>query len=98
MLFCDYPELINQYCFRLKKKMSQNHPKISLGMPVFDGQNYIEPAIRSILAQTYSDFELIISDNASNDRTEEICRDYARKDKRIRYFRNEKNLGLARKF
>ncbi|MEQ9619032.1 MAG: glycosyltransferase family 2 protein [Deltaproteobacteria bacterium] len=78
--------------------MSQIHPKISLGMPVFNGENYIEPAIRSILDQTYSDFELVISDNASGDRTEEICRDYAGKDSRIRYYRNDSNVGAARNF
>lgn len=78
--------------------MSQINPKISLGLPVFNGENYIELTIRSILDQTYTDFELIISDNASLDRTEEICRDYSEKDSRIRYYRNEKNLGLARNF
>lgn len=78
--------------------MSRIHPKISLGMPVFNGENYIEPAIRSILEQTYPDFELIISDNASRDRTEEICRDYEAKDGRIRYFRNDSNFGAARNF
>lgn len=78
--------------------MNQNHPKISLGMPVFNGENYIEPAIRSIMAQTYSDFELIIADNASQDRTEEICRRYSEKDSRIRYYRNDSNIGAARNF
>lgn len=78
--------------------MSQIHPKISLGMPVFNGENYIEPAICSILDQTYSDFELIISDNASQDRTEEICRHYSEKDSRLRYYRNDSNVGAARNF
>lgn len=78
--------------------MSQIHPKISIGLPVFNGENYIEQAIRSILAQTYSDFELIIADNASQDRTEEICLSYSDKDPRIRYYRNDSNIGAARNF
>ena len=78
--------------------MNDRIPKVSIGMPVLNGENYIEPAIRSILAQTYSDFELIISDNASQDRTEEICRHYLEKDGRIRYYRNDSNIGAARNF
>lgn len=78
--------------------MSQIHPKISLGMPVFNGENYIGPAIRSILEQTYSDFELIIADNASRDSTEEICRHYSEKDSRVRYYRNDSNIGAAGNF
>jgi glycosyltransferase involved in cell wall biosynthesis len=78
--------------------MNQVHPKISVGMPVFNGENYIEQAINSILAQTYTDFELIISDNASNDRTKDICRCYAKKDSRIRYYCSDTNIGAARNF
>jgi len=67
-------------------------------MPVFNGEKYLKEALDSILAQTYRDFELIISDNASTDRTQQICREYATKDSRIRYYRNEKNLGAPRNF
>ncbi len=67
-------------------------------MPVFNGDNYLEQALCSILEQTYSDFELIISDNASNDGTEEVCRIYAGKDRRIRYYRNDINVGAAMNF
>lgn len=70
-------------------------PAVSIGMPVYNGAKYIESAIDSILAQTYTDFELIISDNASTDATEEICRRYAAADPRIRYSRNPTNLGAA---
>ncbi|MFQ5964652.1 MAG: glycosyltransferase family 2 protein [Candidatus Scalinduaceae bacterium] len=75
----------------LKSKM----PRVSIGMPVYNGENFIKEAIDSILAQTFEDFELIISDNASTDRTEEICRAYVAKDKRIQYIRNNINLGAA---
>ena len=67
-------------------------------MPVYNGANYIEEAIQSILTQTYSDFELIISDNASTDSTAEICQAYVKQDSSIRYYRNEKNLGAAKNF
>jgi len=78
--------------------MIRGRPRVSIGMPVYNGENYIEEALDSILAQTYSDFELIISDNASTDRTPEICQAYAAKDRRIHYHRNESNLGGAANF
>jgi glycosyltransferase involved in cell wall biosynthesis len=65
-------------------------------MPVFNGEKYLVAALEAILAQTFSDFELIISDNASSDGTQEICRAYAARDRRIRYFRNRENLGASR--
>ncbi len=68
-------------------------PAVSIGLPVYNGDNFLAEAIDSILRQTMEDFELIISDNASTDRTEEICREYAAGDSRIRYYRNESNLG-----
>jgi glycosyltransferase involved in cell wall biosynthesis len=73
-------------------------PRISIGVPVFNGEKYIREALDSILAQTYQDFELIISDNASTDLTQQICRDYAAKDNRIHYYRNEENLGAPKNY
>jgi glycosyltransferase involved in cell wall biosynthesis len=73
-------------------------PLVGMGLPVFNGAGFLEPALDSILAQTYADFELIVCDNASTDRTEEICRAYAAKDPRIRYERSAQNLGLAWNF
>jgi glycosyltransferase involved in cell wall biosynthesis len=73
-------------------------PHVSIGLPVFNGEKYIKKALDSILAQTYQDFELIISDNASTDQTNQICQDYADKDGRIRYYRNEKNLGAPKNY
>jgi glycosyltransferase involved in cell wall biosynthesis len=73
-------------------------PKLSIGLPVYNGEDFLEEAIESILSQTYKDFELIISDNASADRTEEICVAYAAKDNRIRYIRQRENLGASRNF
>jgi len=82
----------------LKETLARDKPCVSIGMPVFNGEKYIEAALDSILAQTYTDFELIISDNASTDRTQQICRAYAAMDSRIRYYRNERNLGAPRNF
>ena len=73
-------------------------PELSIGLPVYNGEKFVGEAIRTILEQTFSNFELIISDNASTDRTEEICRHYASHDARVRYFRNETNLGAAANF
>lgn len=73
-------------------------PKVSIGLPVYNGSNYLPAAITSLLAQTYEDFELIICDNASTDDTEAICLEFARKDRRIRYYRNDINLGAAPNF
>jgi len=70
-------------------------PAVTIGLPVFNGERYLEEAIRSTLSQTQGDLELVISDNASSDRTAEICRDYALQDARVRYFRNRANLGAA---
>jgi glycosyltransferase involved in cell wall biosynthesis len=70
-------------------------PRLSIGLPVFNGEDYLEEQIKSILAQTFSDFEFIILDNASTDATDEICRAYAAKDQRIKYFRNPKNIGAT---
>lgn len=73
-------------------------PKVSIGLPVFNGEKYIVETLESLLSQSFSDFELIISDNASTDRTQIICKDYATRDDRIRYYRSETNRGAAWNF
>ena len=67
--------------------------KISIGLPVYNGDKFIRNALDSILSQTFGDFELIISDNASTDSTSVICQEYMKKDPRIRYIRQENNMG-----
>lgn len=78
--------------------MRSQSPRVTVGLPVYNGARFLNRAIESILAQTYTDFELVISDNASTDGTPEICKAYAEKDKRIRYFRNQTNLGASKNF
>lgn len=70
-------------------------PPVSIGVPVYNGERFLALALDGLLAQTYPDFELIISDNGSTDGTAEICRDYAARDRRIRYHRAAENRGLA---
>jgi glycosyltransferase involved in cell wall biosynthesis len=68
---------------------------VTVGLPVFNGGAYLRETLDSLLAQDFEAFELIISDNASADETESICREYAQRDARIRYLRNTTNLGAA---
>jgi glycosyltransferase involved in cell wall biosynthesis len=73
-------------------------PTLSIGLPVYNGQRYLDRCLESLLGQDFEDFELIVSDNGSTDRTETICQEFARKDPRIRYFRNDENLGATWNF
>lgn len=70
-------------------------PRLSVGLPVYNSSAYVAESIEAILGQTFEDFELIISDNASTDDTGDICRSYGKQDSRIRYIRQRKNVGLA---
>ena len=78
--------------------MDVNGPRISIGMPVFNGERYLAEALDSLLGQTFGDFELIVSDNASTDATEAICRAYSAMERRILYSRNDRNFGAAWNF
>lgn len=73
-------------------------PLVSIGLPVYNGEKYLELCIRNILAQTFRDFEIIISDNASRDRTREICERIAGEDPRVRYSCAEENQGATWNF
>lgn len=70
-------------------------PRLSIGMPVYNGEQYLAEALDALLGQSYEDFELIISDNASTDGTADICRRYAARAPRIRYIRQPRNIGCA---
>ena len=69
---------------------------ISIGIPTYNSERWVTKTLNSLLVQTFSDFEIIISDNASTDQTYKICSDYASQDKRIRIYRNQKNIGAIR--
>lgn len=70
-------------------------PPLSIGLPVYNGEQYLAEALDALLGQSYGDFELIISDNASTDQTQDICHYYAERDDRIRYIRQPVNLGAG---
>lgn len=78
--------------------MRKTNIAITIGMPVYNGAKYIGEALDSLLVQTFTDFELIISDNASTDATQSICEEYARHDLRIRYVRQAENRGALANF
>jgi len=71
----------------------EKKPSISIGLPVYNGENFLRKRLDNILEQTYTNFELIISDNASTDKTLEICKEYLNKYRKIRYYRQKKNMG-----
>lgn len=76
----------------------QSHPLVSVGLPVRNGAQTLEKTVRSILTQDYERLELVISDNASTDHTEELCRDLAAADRRIVYHRQPHNIGILNNF
>jgi glycosyltransferase involved in cell wall biosynthesis len=79
----------------VERSVGEGVPRVSIGVPVFNGAPFLAKTLESLLSQTFSDFEIVISDNASTDRTEEICRAYASREPRIRYYRNDINLGAV---
>ena len=75
---------------------TERAPRVSIGLPVYNGERYLQQAIDSLLAQTFSDFELILLDNASTDGTRAICEAAAARDPRVRYLREPVNTGGIR--
>ena len=73
-------------------------PTLSIGMPVYNGAKWIQEAIEYLLNQSFTDFELIVSDNASTDETADICRRFAARDSRVRYHRHNSNIGVFRNY
>jgi glycosyltransferase involved in cell wall biosynthesis len=86
--------------FELKNmnRLGSKNPLVSMALPVYNGQAFLAEAISSCLAQDYDNFELIITDNASTDSTERICREFGALDGRVKYIRNERNLGAGPNF
>jgi glycosyltransferase involved in cell wall biosynthesis len=70
-------------------------PLVSIGLPVYNGENFLREALESLCAQTLADLEIVISDNASTDGTGAICREFAARDPRVRYIRQERNVGAG---
>ena len=68
-------------------------PVVSIGLPVFNGGKSVRKTIEAVLSQTFRNFELIISDNASTDSTYKICKEFEKKDKRVRCVQQKNNMG-----
>ncbi|MDR3636180.1 MAG: glycosyltransferase [Isosphaeraceae bacterium] len=73
-------------------------PRVTVGVPVYNGERFLDSALASVLDQTYDDYEVIVLDNASIDGTAAIAREYERRDRRFRYVRNARNIGPTANF
>ncbi|NCB38063.1 MAG: glycosyltransferase family 2 protein [Erysipelotrichia bacterium] len=78
--------------------MNLNHAKVTIGLPVYNGEKYVKDAVQSVLSQTHTDFRLIISDNSSTDNTGKICQELAANDSRIQYIKQPENIGALDNF
>lgn len=79
-------------------KQATPPPRVSIGLPVYNGERFLRGTLEGLLRQEFADFEILISDNASTDGTETVAREFASADSRISYHRNAENLGAARNF
>jgi glycosyltransferase involved in cell wall biosynthesis len=75
--------------------MKTGTPLVSFGLPVYNGENFVAEAIQCVIDQTFSNWELIVCDNSSTDRTTAICRQFAEQDNRIRIYQNARNMGVS---
>jgi len=73
-------------------------PRVSIGLPVYNGERYLAASLESLLGQTFGDLEVVVCDNASTDGTGEIVHDFKRRDRRVRYIRNPVNIGANRNY
>jgi glycosyltransferase involved in cell wall biosynthesis len=75
--------------------VTQSVPKVTIGVPIYNGANFLRQALDTVAAQTFTDFEVLLCDNASTDETASICREYVARDCRFRYFPSETNRGAS---
>ena len=78
--------------------MSDQDPSVMIGVPAYNAETHLAAALESILNQTYENFQIVIADNASTDRTADICAEFEKRDSRVRVIRQKENLGGARNF
>jgi glycosyltransferase involved in cell wall biosynthesis len=71
---------------------------VTIGVPVYNGEDYLALALDSLLSQTYANVRVIISDNCSTDHTADICREYAARDRRVELLQQPENVGMLRNF
>ena len=77
----------------MESNKNLKHPKISIGLPIYNGEKFLRKRIENLLEQTFTDFELIISDNASTDNSVKICKEFMKKDSRIKLYKQDHNIG-----
>jgi len=82
----------------MRRRPEGTMPRVTIGMPVYNGEEFIAEAMESLLAQSFTDFELLVADNASTDGTGEICRGFADRDSRVRWLPSPENRGAAWNF
>ena len=82
----------------VKKNNQYKKPKVSIGLPIYNAEKFVNKKLDSLLKQTFTDFEIIISDNGSTDLTSKICKEFVEKDQRVKYFHQEKNFGAIWNF
>ncbi|MCH9711780.1 MAG: glycosyltransferase [Proteobacteria bacterium] len=75
-------------------KRLETLPKVSIGLPVYNGEEYLRKTLDCLLGQTFLDIEIIVSDDNSSDQTKDICLEYCKQDNRVRYLKQEKNFGM----
>lgn len=80
----------------MNKPLNKNNLRVSIILPVYNGEKFIAFAIESVLAQSYRNWELLVMDDGSTDRTANVVKRYAEKDNRIKYHKNEQNLGIQK--
>ena len=78
----------------MMENKSNEPPKVSIGLPVYNGEKYLRKTLCCLLEQSFKNIEIIISDDGSTDLTEKICNEFSKKDNRIRYFKQDKNFGM----
>lgn len=79
-------------------RVASDWPRVNVGMAVYNEEKFLRQAVESLLAQDYPNFDVTISDNASTDSTQDICMEYEARDPRVRYHRNETNVGATENF
>ena len=82
---------------RLEKELDRK-PIVTIGIPVYNGEKFIRKKLDTVLSQSFSNFQVLISDNASTDKTQVICKEYVNKDERVVYFQQNNNIGSRNNF
>lgn len=92
------PDASEQHRRQDTSHSAHNVPRVSVGLPVYNGERYLRTALDSLLSQSFDDIEVVVCDNASTDATQQICEEYLARDDRVRYLRQHRNMGAAHNY